>query len=79
MTQADHVLIEWDKAHDIAYQAAAAFRPPYFTGKDFVAHNWVIEAIRSAHIDGQRFARGLPAIDRSGALAPELRKERNSK
>jgi|GEM_PF-5047190 len=71
-----HELIDWDSAHKIAFQAAAAFRPSYFKGADFVAHNWVVEAIRTAHIDGQRHAVGLPAIDRSAAFAADLRKER---
>lgn len=73
----EHVLIEYGAAQEIAYQAAAAFRPSYFTGTRFSAHPWVVEAIRSAHIDGQRFARELPAIDRSRATAPELRRERS--
>lgn len=63
----EQVLIEWDAAHRIAYQAAAAFRPSYFKGSGFTAHNWVVEAIRSAHLDGQRFANGLPPIDRTYA------------
>ena len=73
-----HELIDWDSAHKIAFQAAAAFRPSYFKGAGFVAHNWVVEAIRSAHIDGQRHAMGLPTIDRSASFAEELRKERAS-
>ncbi len=58
------VLIEWDLAHRIAYQSAAAFRPSYFNGLGFIAHTWVVEAVRSAHQDGQRHAKGLPPIDR---------------
>lgn len=57
-------LIPWDQAHRVAYQAAAAFRPSYFDGPGFIAHSWVVEAIRSAHMDGQLHARGLPPIDR---------------
>lgn len=71
------VLIEFEDAHDTAWQAAAAFRPPYF-GNNFRAHNWVVEAIRSAHMDGQRFAHGLPKINRAigGELPQALREQR---
>lgn len=58
-------LIEYEAAHRVAFQAAAAFRPDYFNGSGFRAHNWVVEAIRSAHMDGERYAQGLPPIDRS--------------
>jgi hypothetical protein len=71
-------LIDWDSAHKIAYQAAAAFRPSYFNGAGFMAHNWVVEAIRSGHLDGQRHALGLPGIDRSAVHAAELRMERKA-
>lgn len=71
-------LIDWDSAHKIAYQAAAAFRPSYFNGAGFTAHNWVVEAIRSGHLDGQRHALGLPGIDRSAVHAAELRMERKA-
>lgn len=71
-------LIDWDSAHKIAYQAAAAFRPSYFNGAGFMAHNWVVEAIRSGHLDGQRHALGLPGIDRSAVHAEELRMERKT-
>ena len=74
----EHELIDWDSAHKIVFQAAAAFRPSYFNGAGFVAHNWVVEAIRSGHIDGQRHALGLPPIDRSGAHAAELRTDRKA-
>lgn len=74
----EHELIDWDSAHKIAFQAAAAFRPSYFNGAGFMAHNWVVEAIRSGHIDGQRHALGLPPIDRSGAHAAKLRMERKA-
>jgi hypothetical protein len=57
-------LIEYEAAHRVAFQAAAAFRPPYF-GPGFRAHTWVVEAVRSAHMDGQRFAHGLPPIERT--------------
>lgn len=61
---AEPSLIEFETAHRIAFQAAAAFRPSYF-GPNFRAHTWVVEAIRSAHMDGQRFAAGGPVmIDR---------------
>lgn len=69
-------LIDWDDAHETAWQAAAAFQAPYFS-TNFRAHNWIVEAIRSAHIDGQRFAQGLPKIQRGigGELPQELRKQ----
>lgn len=70
------VLIEWDDAHQTAYQAAAAFRPPYFNGPGFTAHSWVVEAIRTAHMDGQRHAQGLPKIDRRGALSKDEQEQR---
>lgn len=72
-TIAQGALLEWDVAHAIAYTAAAAFRPAYFNGPGFVPHTWVVEAIRTAYMDGQREALGLPLIDRQGALAPEDR------
>lgn len=62
----DVKLIEYEEAHRTAWEAAAAFRPPYW-GENFRAHSWVVEAVRSAHLDGQNFARGLPRIDRSAA------------
>lgn len=58
-------LMSWDQAQRVAYQAAAAFRPPYFDGPGFQAHEWVVEAVRSAHLDGQLFANGKPPLDRS--------------
>ncbi len=60
-------LIEYEAAHRIAFQAARAFRPPYY-GDGFRAHTWVVEAVRSAHMDGQRHARGLPPVDRGGEM-----------
>lgn len=77
MMAATPKLIEYEEAHRTAFEAAAAFRPPYF-GPDFRAHNWVVEAVRSAHMDGQRFAQGLPRIERSAAAGQQnnYRKER---
>lgn len=71
-------LMDWDAAHKIAFQAAAAFRPSYFNGAGFMPHNWVVEAIRSGHLDGQRLVMGLPPIDRSGQHAAALRMEREA-
>jgi hypothetical protein len=78
-TQAEAALISYEDAHETAWQAAAAFRPSYF-GDNFIAHNWVVEAVRSAHMDGQRFALGLPKINRArgGELPQELRKQRTT-
>lgn len=66
-------LLDWEVAHAMAYAAAAAFKPHYFNGPSFVADNWVVEAIRSAYLDGKRESAGLPAIDRQACLAPEDR------
>lgn len=71
-------MLDWDKAHEIAFHTAAAYRPPYFDGPHFVAHRWVVEAIRSAHRDGQRLALGLPAINRSAAPDVEYVKAREA-
>jgi hypothetical protein len=48
--------LTYEEAREIAFRAAKAFRPSYFTGDDFEPHPWVVHAVISATKPGQRLA-----------------------
>jgi hypothetical protein len=71
---ADLPELTYEEAREIAFRAAKAFRPSYFTGNDFEPHPWVVHAIISATKPGQRLAakNGNDAFSRGNAGVKEV-------
>jgi hypothetical protein len=63
--------LTYEEAREIAFRAAKAFRPSYFTGDDFEPHQWVVHAVISGTTPGQILAaKGSDMFSRAAATQP---------